>query len=214
MAPRCRNLQQKFWKKEPLTFLRDGPILIFVMKKIEKLFTSKGFEFKQVMRDGDMAIYEKHAAHSKCSSYELIYITSHNGYEIGGNKIPPSEVYPSDTQWGTYGWTYVTLKDAKENLKVKSVVIEKHKEIAKTKKTKQKRSAKYEETYKVLTCPITNQTRKAPLNYLVTKSQKYGVSLDTIVKYYISRSGLKLLRMNSVNHADKANLLQYNGKGE
>ena len=184
------------------------------MKKIEKSFVSKGFEFKQVMRDGDMAIYEKHADKSECSSYELIYITSHNGYEIGGAKIPPSEVYPSDSQWGTYGWTYTNLKAAKENLKVKNVVIEKNKETAKTKKTKQKRSAKYEETYKVLTCPISKQSRKAPLNYLVTKAQKYGVDLDTIVKYYISRSGLKMLRMNSVSHEDKANLLQYNGKGE
>jgi len=183
------------------------------MKKIEKSFVSKGFEFKQVLRDGDMAIYEKHAPGSKCSSYELIHITSHNGYVIAGNKIPPSEVYPGDSQWGTYGWTYTTLKDAKAKLDEKLEFIKKNKENKKTKKTK-KRSAKYEETYKVLVCPITKQSRKAPLNYLSTKAQKYNTDIDTIVQYYASRSGMKLLRMNSVSHPDKAKLLQYNGKGE
>jgi len=81
-----------------------------------------------------MAVYEKCAPGSKNPNYELIHITSHNGYVIGGNKIPPAEVYPSDTQWGVHG--------------------------------------------------------------------------------YISRSGLKLLRKNSVSHPDKDKLLQYNGKSE
>ena len=184
------------------------------MKKIEKSFVSKGFEFKQILRNGDMAIYEKCAPGSKNPNYELVHITSHNGYVIGGNKIPPSEVYPSDTQWGVHGWTYTTLQGAKDNLKVKFAILEKNKEVKKTSKSKKKRSAKYEETYKVLVCPITKQTRKAPLNYLTSKAQKYNVDLDTIVQYYISRSGLKLLRKNSVSHPDKAKLLQYNGKSE
>lgn len=184
------------------------------MKKIEKTFSSKGFEFKQIMRDGDMAIYEKCAPGSKNPNYELIHITSHNGYVIGGNKIPPSEVYPSDTQWGVHGWTYVTLKDAKSKLKEKAAVIQKNKDNKKDKPAKKKRSAKYEETYKVLVCPITKQSRKAPLNYLSTKAQKYNTDINTIVQYYASRSGLKLLRMNSVSHPEKDKLLQYNGKGE
>lgn len=183
------------------------------MKKIEKSFTSKGFEFKQILRDGDMAIYEKLAPGSKCSSYELIHITSHNGYVIAGNKIPPSEVYPSDSQWGVYGWTYPTLQAAKAKLKEKIEVIKKSKEVKKDKKTK-KRSAKYEETYKVLVCPITKQSRKAPLNYLSTKAQKYSTDINTIVQYYISRDGLKKLRRNEVEHRDKEMLLKYNGKGE
>lgn len=183
------------------------------MKKIEKSFVSKGFEFKQVLRDGDMAIYEKHAPGSKCSSYELIHITSHNGYVIAGNKIPPSEVYPSDSQWGVHGWTYPTLKAAKAKLEEKIEVIKKSKEVKKDKKTK-KRSAKYEETYKVLVCPITKQSRKAPLNYLSTKAQKYNTDINTIVQYYISRDGLKKLRRNEVEHSDKELLLKYNGKGE
>lgn len=183
------------------------------MKKIEKSFTSKGFEFKQITRNGDMAIYEKCAPGSKCPSYEIVHITSHNGYVIQGNKIPASEVYPGDTQWGSHGWTYPSLQAAKDKFKEKQSMIEKNKEVKKTVKSK-KRSAKYEETYKVLVCPITKQSRKAPLNYLTTKAQKYNVDLDTIVQYYISRSGLKLLRKNSVSHPDKAKLLQYNGKNE
>ena len=184
------------------------------MKKIEKSFVSKGFEFKQILRDGDMAIYEKRAPGSNCSNYELIHITSHNGYVIGGNKIPPSEVYPGDSQWGTHGWSYPTLELAKSKLKTKKVVIEKNKETKKDKKEKKKRSAKYEETYKVLVCPVTKQSRKAPLNYLSTKAQKYNTDINTIVQYYISRDGLKKLRRNEVEHPDKEKLLLYNGKSE
>lgn len=184
------------------------------MKKIEKVFSSKGFNFKQISRDGDMAIYEKCAPGSECPSYELIHITSHNGYIIGGNKIPPSEVYPSDSQWGVHGWTYPTLAMAKAKLKEKSAIVEKSKETKKDKKDKKKRSAKYEETYKVLVCPVTKQSRKAPLNYLSTKAQKYNVDINTIVQYYISRDGLKKLRRNEVEHPDKEKLLLYNGKNE
>ena len=181
------------------------------MKKIEKTFSSKGFDFKQLTREGDMAIYEKRAPGSECPSYELIHITSHNGYVIGGNKIPPSEVYPGDSQWGVHGWTYPSLELAKSNFKEKASIVKKSVE---NKKDKKKRSAKYEETYKVLVCPITKQTRKAPLNYLSTKASKLSVDISTIVQYYISRDGLKKLRRNEVDHPDKEKLLLYNGKCE
>ena len=179
------------------------------MKKIEKTFTSKGFNFKQIVRDGDMAIYEKCAEGSKCPSYELIHITSHNGYVIGGSKVPASEVYPGDSKWGVDGWTYPTLELAKSKLKAKAALLKKNQE---NKKEKKKRSAKYEETYKVLVCPITKQSRKAPLTYLSTKASKLKVEISTIVQYYISRDGLKKLRRGEVDHPDKDKLLMFNGK--
>ena len=58
------------------------------MKKLEAKFKQKGFEHELVERKGDMAIY-KRWKEGQDAHYELVYITSHNGYEIAGNVIPP-----------------------------------------------------------------------------------------------------------------------------
>lgn len=87
-------------------------------KPIEKEFTSNGFRHTLIRRDGDIAIYhkvgEKNAIHTRTfdAGFETVMITRHNGYELGGVKIDPAEVYPSASQWGTRGWTYKTLLEA------------------------------------------------------------------------------------------------------
>jgi hypothetical protein len=187
---------------------------IFDMKKLEKTFESKGFNFKQLLRDGNMAIYEKIHNGSKVPNYELIYITSHNGYEIQGNKIAPSEIYPGDKAWGTHGWTYTSFDDAKASLKKKIALIDKNETKRPTKRTRKKRNTKSEDNGVVLTCPITNLSRKAPVTYLLTKAQKYNVEIGVIVENYASREGLKRLRNGSANHSNKEMLLKYNGKGD
>jgi hypothetical protein len=82
------------------------------MKILEKEFKYNGFLFTQVVRLADKAVYKKRNISGKAVSFEVIRIKSHNGYEIGGVKIAPSEVYPSSSQWGTFGWTYTKLEDA------------------------------------------------------------------------------------------------------
>jgi len=75
------------------------------MKKIDKEFSSKGFLFKQIHREGDFAIYERHSETSDVKHYEVIKIQSHNGYAISGQKYPASEFYPSSNSWGSDGFT-------------------------------------------------------------------------------------------------------------
>jgi hypothetical protein len=89
------------------------------MKKLEKTFTKKGFIYKQISRVGNKAIYtqKRDDSQSVVTRYEVIVIKSHDGYEIAGNKIPAGEVYPSSTQWGTQGWTYVDLQGAENKFK-------------------------------------------------------------------------------------------------
>lgn len=89
------------------------------MKKLEKTFTKKGFIYEQLKRIGNKAIYtqKKDSAQNAWMRYEVIVIKSHDGYEIAGNKIPAGEVYPSSTQWGAAGWTYVDLQDAENKFK-------------------------------------------------------------------------------------------------
>lgn len=87
------------------------------MKKLEKEFTSLKFNFKQVMREKDYAIYERWYEDNEYNKhYEVIKIKSHNGYEIAGNKIPPSECYPGSNSWGTDGFTCVTKEAAIKRL--------------------------------------------------------------------------------------------------
>lgn len=87
------------------------------MKKLEKEFESAGFKYKQIHREDMYAIYErKHIDSNSPPHYESIKIQSHNGMEIAGNKIPPSEYYPSSKNWGTYGFTCINRKNAYNRL--------------------------------------------------------------------------------------------------
>ena len=89
------------------------------MKTLEKKFTNKNFSYKQIIREDNVAIYEQKLIDPEATSrrYEVIIIRSHNGYEINGNKIAPSEMYPSGNQWGTLGWTRLNLEDAQKRFK-------------------------------------------------------------------------------------------------
>jgi len=82
------------------------------MKKINKEFTYKNFNYRQLLRDGKIAIYEQTLKDGKKLNYEVVIIEEHNGYEIAGNKFPPSEMYPSSNQWGIKGFTYTDYDDA------------------------------------------------------------------------------------------------------
>lgn len=89
------------------------------MKKLEKKITKKGFIYEQIKREGNKAIYtqKRDDRDSKSVHYEVIIIKSHDGYEIAGNKIPAGEVYPSSTQWGALGWTFLDLREAENKFK-------------------------------------------------------------------------------------------------
>lgn len=84
------------------------------MKILEDNFTSKGFNLSLVKREGDVAIYKKTLENSETEAhdFEVIAIKRHNGYEIAGIKMPPAEMYPSNTQWGDWAYTCTNREDA------------------------------------------------------------------------------------------------------
>jgi hypothetical protein len=86
------------------------------MKILEKELTHKGFNYKQLYRDGKFAIYEQTKDNCDLKKYEAIVIESHNGYEIAGNYCPPSEMYPNASQWGDKGFTLDNYDDAMEKI--------------------------------------------------------------------------------------------------
>lgn len=82
---------------------------------LKKKFIKNGFTFSEVKRIKNFAIYKKQKT-KKIFTYEVIYINTHNGYEIAGNKIEPSEVYPCTNEWGWRGYTFLELDSAEKKL--------------------------------------------------------------------------------------------------
>ena len=82
-------------------------------KSLPTRFSRDGFDFRQIAREGNAAIYEQTwsgcAGPSVC--YEVIRIRRRDGFQIGGRFVQPAEVYPSSGVWGVDGFTF-TDKDA------------------------------------------------------------------------------------------------------
>jgi hypothetical protein len=82
-------------------------------KPLPTRFRRDGFNYRQIARERDAAIYEQ--TWSGCSDpsvcYEVIRIRRRDGFQIGGRLVEPAEVYPSSGAWGVDGFT-LTDKDA------------------------------------------------------------------------------------------------------
>lgn len=90
------------------------------MKKCPKQFEDKHFRYTQVQRDGNVAIYKQEPVQlNYMPAYEVVIIEWKPRAEIKGpkgkiNVIEAGEHYPGNSQWGTKGWTYRFLDDAKK----------------------------------------------------------------------------------------------------
>ena len=76
-------------------------------------FRTGGFEYRQIAREGNVAVYEQTWIGSPKRSvcYEVIRIRRRAGFQIGGRFVEPAEVYPKSGAWGVDGFT-LTDKDA------------------------------------------------------------------------------------------------------
>lgn len=83
-------------------------------KTIPSVFNKKGFTYKQIIREGNKAIFLQTRGDSQLSNYEVVKIGRHNGYSMGGSYIEPSETYPGSSLWGIMGWTCTSLEDAQK----------------------------------------------------------------------------------------------------
>ena len=81
-------------------------------KVIPSEFKKKGFNYKQVRREGMKAIYLQTKEGSTMNNYEVVKIGRHNGYSMGGSFIEPSETYPGSSLWGIMGRTCTDLDSA------------------------------------------------------------------------------------------------------
>jgi hypothetical protein len=87
--------KRRFYKPLPTQFRRDG------------------FNYQQIARERDAAIYEQKQIGGSNPSvcYEVIRIRRREGFQINGRFVEPAEVYPNSDAWGVDGFTF-TRKDA------------------------------------------------------------------------------------------------------
>ena len=82
-------------------------------KPLPTRFRRDGFDYQQIARDGDAAIYEQRC--TGCSnpsvSYEVVRVRRRDGFQIDGRFVEPAEVYPNSEAWGEDGFT-LTNKNA------------------------------------------------------------------------------------------------------
>src|SRR4051812_23754411 len=86
--------KERFYKPLPTQFSRDG------------------FNYRQVARERDAAIYEQ--TWTSCPNpsvcYEVIRIRRRQSFHINGRFVEAAEVYPNSDVWGMDGFTF-TDKD-------------------------------------------------------------------------------------------------------
>ena len=76
------------------------------MKLLPLELKKNGFTYRQHLREGFKAIYSQYCHDlKKIIAHEVFYIKSHNGYEIAGNYIEPSETYPHNEAFGVSAWS-------------------------------------------------------------------------------------------------------------
>src|SRR4029077_15345690 len=76
-------------------------------KPLPTRFRRDGFDYRQIARERDAAIYEQ--TWSGCADpsvcYEVIRIRRRDGFQIGGRFVEPAEVYPNSEAGGVNGFT-------------------------------------------------------------------------------------------------------------
>jgi hypothetical protein len=76
-------------------------------KPLPKQFCRDGFQYRQVTRELNAAIYEQtwNGCRDPAVCFEVIRVKRRDSFEIAGRFIPPAEVYSRSEQWGDLGWT-------------------------------------------------------------------------------------------------------------
>jgi hypothetical protein len=61
---------------------------------------------KQIRRYGQVALYELYGPHGSLYGFELIVVKIRKAEESFGNFYPQRETYPTNEEWGSFGWSY------------------------------------------------------------------------------------------------------------
>jgi hypothetical protein len=86
-------------------------------KPLPVRFRHGGFDYRQIYRSGDFAVYQQTWKGSDSAAFEVIRIRQREGFEIGGRLVEPAEVYPNCEAWGADGSTVLSRDAAFEKLR-------------------------------------------------------------------------------------------------
>jgi len=104
---------------------------------IKTEFQYGGDDLKQITRDGDWAVYSRITPGIKDpkTAFEVVIIQRREEKvfekkvdgKVQRDVYPPAEVYPSSSQWGLFGWTYMgdeagAIKYMRDKMTARSVV--------------------------------------------------------------------------------------------
>ena len=83
-------------------------------KPLRKEFQRRGFNYRQIAREGDVALYEQRwtGCPDAAVCFEVIRVRRHKGFQIGGRFVEPAEVYPRSELWGVDGFTFTNRDKA------------------------------------------------------------------------------------------------------
>jgi hypothetical protein len=83
------------------------------MTPLQSTFRSDSFDFRQVQRVGDMALFEKCKPTHTNSSFEVVIVQKHPAKTFpNGKYYAARESMPRSEDWGVRGWTYANLESA------------------------------------------------------------------------------------------------------
>lgn len=86
------------------------------MKPLPASFEFSGFKYRQVHREGSVAVYEQ--SKGERIAFEVVQIREQRGgkHHVGGRDVifEDKERYPSSEEWGIYGFTYTDQDSALE----------------------------------------------------------------------------------------------------
>jgi len=89
-----------------------------LQKEFEGRGSQRGWRFVEVKREGNAAVYEKRDVETQRVVYEVIEVqmSERSVRVIGGVEVEfkAKERFPSDEEFGRYGWTYGSMSDAEE----------------------------------------------------------------------------------------------------
>jgi hypothetical protein len=84
------------------------------MRILETEFDHNGWHFRRVAREDMVAIYHRKRIGENAEHWEVIRIRVRPPTEINGVQYPERESYPCSEDWGTHGFTCLSLKRAWE----------------------------------------------------------------------------------------------------
>ena len=75
-------------------------------RALPKEFPRASFNYRQIAREGDVALYEQRwtGCPEAAVCFEIIRVRRREGFQIDGRFVEPAEVYPASELWGVDGF--------------------------------------------------------------------------------------------------------------